>query len=144
MIVKLLSKQVPVFWDAIKFAAAQADEVDNKDLQPYLNELLHALLSDKAQCFVNLDDKRTLTGLLITRIGIDRITGDKFLLLQSVYTWKILDDQVWRDTYNLFRQFAIKEDCKYLLFNSRNPAIWDRTKKLGFKEKVRTFTLSVV
>lgn len=144
MIVKILPTQVPAFWNAIKFATTQADEVDNKDMQPYLNELLHALLNDKAQCFVGLDDKRTLIGILITRISIDKITGEKFLLLQSVYTWEKLEDQIWRDTYDLFRSFAIKEGCKELLCNSRNPAIWNKVEKLGFKEKTRTFVLRIV
>lgn len=144
MIIKLIPKQVPVFWEAIKVATTQADEVDSKDLQSYLNELLHALLSDKAQCFVGLDDNRTLIGILITRIGIDKITNDKFLLLQAVYTWEKLEDQVWKDTYDLFRSFAIKEGCKELLCNSRNPAIWNKVGMLGFKEKTRTFVLQIV
>jgi hypothetical protein len=143
MIIKLLSGQIPTFWEAIKFGATQADEVDEKDLQPYLNELLHALLSDKAQCFVGLDDKRSLVGVLVTRIGIDKITGDKFLFIQSVYTWERLEDSVWKETYDLFSQFALKEQCKYLSFSSRNPAIWDRTEKLGFKERTRTYTLQL-
>ena len=48
MVIKLLSKQVPTFWEAIKVGVVRADEVKEKDLQPYLNELLQALLSDKA------------------------------------------------------------------------------------------------
>lgn len=143
MIIKLLPNQVPFFWDAIKLATTQADEVDSKNIQPYLNELLQSLLSEKAQCFVSLDDKRVLTGLLITRVCIDKITGDKFLLIQSVYTWKLLTDQVWKDAYDLFRLFAIKEGCKYFSYSSSNPAIWDRASKLGFKEKTRTFILDI-
>jgi hypothetical protein len=143
MIIKLLPEQVPLFWDAIKFAAVQADEIDNKDLQPYLNELLHSLLGEKAQCFAGLDDKRTLVGILITRLGIDKITGDKYLLVQAVYTWKMLSDQVWKDAYELFQLFAKKEECKYITFNSRNPAIWNKAEKLGFVEKTRTYSLKI-
>jgi hypothetical protein len=143
MIIKLIPNQIPLFWDAIKLGATQADEVDSKNLQPYLNELLHALLSDKAQCFASLDDNRVLTGVLITRIGIDKVTEDKFLFLQSIYVWKLLADQVWRDAYDLFSSFAVKEGCKYLSFNSRQRALWDRAEKFGFKEKTRTFTLKI-
>ena len=143
MIIKILSKQVPLFWEAIKFATIKADEVESKDLQPYFNELLHSLLSDKAQCFVGLDDKKTLIGILITRVLVDRITEEKYLLLQSVYTWEKLEDQVWGETFDLFRQFAVKEGCKYLSYSSSNPAIWDRAEKLGFKEKTRTFSLQI-
>ena len=144
MIVKLLSKQIPAFWDAIKFAVAQADEVDEKDLQPYLNELLHALLNEKAQCFVALDEARVLVGLLVTRVQIDKITGDKYLLLQSAYVWKKQEMSEWTAMYEMFRKFAEKEQCKYISFSSRNPAMWSRPIALGFVEKTRVFTLNLV
>jgi len=144
MIIKLLPNQIPFFWEAIKFATKQADEVESNNMQPYFNELLHALLSNKAQCYVYLNNDRILVGLLITRLKIDRITKDKFLFIQAVYAWRLLSDQVWRDTYNMVRSFATNEDCKYLLFNSSNPAIWGRTEKLGFKEITRTFSLKIV
>jgi len=143
MIIKIIPNQVPYFWEAIKFASTQADEVNSKDLQPYLNELLHALLSSKAQCFVALDDKKVLTGILITRLGVDKITGDTFLLLQSVYAWKALSNEIWREAYELFSAFARKEKCKYLLLTSRNPAIWERVENLGFRESNRTFIMNI-
>jgi len=144
MIIKILSKQVPVLWEAIKFATTQADEVESKDLQPYLNELLHALLNDKAQCFVALNDKRVLAGVLVTRLNVNKITNEKFLLLQSVYAWKVLSDQVWKEAYEMFRAFAIKEGCTYLSYMSGNPSVWERMEKMDFKEKTRTFVLRVV
>ena len=144
MIIKLLPNQIPFFWEAIKFATKQADEVESNNMQPYFNELLHALLSNKAQCYVYLNNDRILVGLLITRLKIDRITKDKFLFMQSVYTWESLEDQIWRRAYDITRLFAIKEGCKYLSFNSRNPNIWSRTEKLGFKEITRTFSLKIV
>lgn len=143
MILKLLPKQIPVFWNAIKTGAVQADEVDSKDLQPYLNELLHSLLSDKAQCFVVLSKDKVLLGLLVTRVQVDKITGDKYLLLQVLYVWEKMEDATWIDSLNLVHQFAKKEQCKYLLFNSRNSAIWDRTKRYGFVEKTRTYSLKI-
>lgn len=143
MIIKLLSIQIQKFWEPIKTAVTNADEVESKDFQPYLNELLHALLNDKAQCFIGLSEDRVLQGVLITRVMLDKITGEKYLHIQSVYTWEKLDQSVWQETYDLFSRFAVNENCKYLSFSSRNPAIWDRTKKLGFKEKTRTFTFKI-
>ena len=72
MIIKIVSKQIPYFWNAIKYTVKEAGEVNEKDFQPYCNELLQALLSDKAQCFVRLDDKRILEAVLITRIMENR------------------------------------------------------------------------
>jgi hypothetical protein len=143
MIIKLIPKQVPVFWNAIKLAATQADEVDSKDIQPYLNELLHALLSNKAQCFVYLTEKRVLAGLLITRVMVDKITAKKYLLLQAAYVWEQQPMSEWTIMYNYFRAFAEKEQCSYISFSSRNPKMWSRPEALGFKESTRTFTLKL-
>jgi hypothetical protein len=138
MIIKLLSKQIPTFWESIKFATVQADEIDARDLQPYLNELLHTLLSDKAQCFIALNNERILKGLLVTRVMVDRVTSRKHLLLQSLYVWEKLNDADWREAYNVVKEFAEKEQCKSLSFSSRNPATWLRMDIFGFKEKTRT------
>lgn len=143
MIIKLLPQQVPVFWDAIKLGTTQADEVDSKDLQSYLNEMLHALLSDKAQCFVALDEGRILKGLLITRLMADKTTERKFLLLQALYVWNKLETADWSEAYNLVSQFASKEHCESLSFNSRNPAAWKRMEQYGFKEKTRTLEIKI-
>ena len=139
MIIKLLSSQIPAFWESIKFTVKEADEVDEKDLQPYLNELLHALLNDTAQCFVRLDDNRVLTAMLISRILGDKVTGEKYLFLQCLYSWQRQPDEVWQQDTDFVRQFAINSGCKYLSFTSRNEAMFKLGEKLGFTEKYRTF-----
>lgn len=139
MIIKLLSTQAPIYWEILKFAATQADEVDKADLQPYLNELLHALLSDKAQCFVRLDEDRTITALMITRFVVDKITGKKYLNMQCVYSFKKVEDTVWDQDFNVIRKFADNEQCSHISFSSRNERIWNLTKAIGFKEVTRTF-----
>src|SRR5574343_1264333 len=139
MIIKLLSTQIPVFWEAIKFTVKEADEVDEKDLQPYLNELLHSLLNDTAQCFVRLDDERRLTALLISRIMADKVTGEKYLFLQCLYSWQKQPDTVWTQETDFVKKFAESVGCKYLSFTSRNEAMFKLGEKIGFEEKYRTF-----
>jgi hypothetical protein len=144
MILKILASQVPTFWEAIKFAALSADEVEEKNRQAYLNEILHSLLSDKAQCFVFLDDDRVLIGLMVTRVQVDKITDEKALLLQALYVWKRPDTQVWIDGFNYVKQFALSQECKSFSFSSRNPALWARAAEFGAIEKTRTFTLQLI
>jgi len=143
MVIKILPTQIPQLWEIIKFAVTRADEVESKDLQPYFNELLHALLSDKAQCFVRLDDNRILLLLMITRISVDKITGRKSLFIQALYSWKNVEDKEWQDDYNFVKEFAKHEQCKLISFESRNLRIWQLGETLGFKESLRTFRLSL-
>ena len=91
--IKLLATQIPTYWELIKHIVCKVDEISEKDLQPYLNELLHALLNSKAQCFINLDDKKIVIGVLITRLMIDKITGEKYLFIQNAYSFKAADSE---------------------------------------------------
>jgi len=143
MIVKLLADQIPDFWDAIKFSVVQADEIDEKDMPYYLNELLHALLSDKAQCFVRIDEKRVLQALLITRVLVDKIKGGKYLYLQSMYSWKFQNIDVWMQDFPYLKAFAEKEQCQYLSTNSCNSAVWKLIEQIGFKERTRVFNIKI-
>jgi len=135
--------QISKLWEQIKFAVTQADEVEKKDLQPYLNELLHSLLSDKAQCFVRLDNNRTLLLLMITRILVDKITGRKSLFIQALYSWKNVEDKELQGDYNFVREFAKHEQCRRISFESRNHRVWEVAESLGFRENLRKFVFDV-
>lgn len=139
MIIKLLSTQIPRYWEVIKYGATIADEVDEKNLQPYLVELLHALLSDKAQCWMRLDENRKIVALLITRITIDKITGNKSLYLQCLFSHKKVSDNIWKDNFDLLIRFVKQEKCKNIIFESRHSRIWEIATSLGFKEMHRSF-----
>lgn len=143
MIIRILPSQVPQLWEAIKFACVQADEVNKEDMPSYFNELLHTLLSDKAQCFVRLGDDRTLLMLAITRILVDKITGKKSLFIQGLYSWKSVEDGEWQEDFKFVREFAKHEQCKRISFESRNDRVWKIAGILGFKENLRKFTLNM-
>lgn len=139
MIIKLLSTQIVNYWEVIKFAATTADEVDEKDLQSYLTDLLHTLLSDKAQCWIRLDDDRKIIALLITRITVNKITGYKSLYLQCVFSYRQVSDNIWRENFDLLIRFAKQEKCKSITFESRHPKIWKITTSFGCRETYRSF-----
>ena len=139
MLIKILSNQVSQLWEAIKFSATKVDEVDEEDLPQYLNELLHALLNDKAQCWVKLDKKRSLVWLGITRILSDKVTEKKYLFLQCLYAFQEMSLEAWKKDWTTIEQFARNEECLYISYPSRNPRIWEMSKMVGFSEAYRTF-----
>ena len=143
MIIRLLPTQVPKLWEAIKQAATQADEIEKEDIQPYLNELLHSLLNDKSQCWVRLSDEKRLLGLAVTKIAIDKITGDKSLVIRVLYSWSNVDDKEWQNDIFFVREFAKHEECKRISFESRNERVWQIGEFLGFKESLRTFVFNM-
>lgn len=137
--IKLLPAQVPVYWELLKFVVVTVDEVNEKDLQPYLNELLHALLNNKAQCFLELNEGRNVVSACITRLMANKVTGEKYLFLQSAYAFEAADNETRKQSFDFFKEFAKKEQCKYISFQSRNKRLWELGLANGFKEKVRVF-----
>lgn len=139
MVIKLLPTQIPVFWETIKFGCKNADIVQPKNYQVYFNELLHALLSDKAQCFIRLDEERKLLALLVTRIVVHKVTGEKSLLLQSAYSFKIVSQEIWRKDFKALLEVAKKTGCKSITFDASNMLIANRGLDVGFKEVTRSY-----
>ena len=150
MLIKLTSaahknqpSQIVLFWDLIKYSCKNADMVQPQNYQIYFNELLHALLSDKAQCFVRLSEDRKIIAVLITRIIGNKITGEKSLLLQSMYSFKVVPQEIWEDNFNALLNFATKKDCKKITFDTSNKIIADRCLKIGCKEITRTYEYNI-
>lgn len=139
-IYKLLPQQIVPFWEAIKFTCAKADEVRTEEFEPYMNSLLHDLLSSKAQCFVRMDEDRRLVALCVTRIAVGRYSTAKLLDIITFYSWKAQPVEVVNRDLEFIRQFAEAEKCTAITFSSSNSRVWDITKDFGFTEVTRTFS----
>lgn len=139
MIIKLISTQIPIFWEVIKRTVIEVDSVKEKDIPDYLLELLTSLLSDKAQCFVRFDEDRILTALLITRIMENKFNKRKYIFVQCLYSFKVVSDDIWESDWKFVSEYAISEGCDYISYDSGNKKIWELTEKLGFREVFRTY-----
>jgi hypothetical protein len=142
-IYKILPTQIPYFWEAIKFACKEADEVKKEEMQDYFNELLQALLSDKAQCFVVLDENRILHSIAITRIVTNKMYRRNELLLQCLYSMTMMDDESVQRYFSFIASFASKVKCELITYNSSNPRVWQLAKVLGCTERYRSFSYQV-
>jgi hypothetical protein len=137
MITQVLLNKIPKVWEIIKYASTQADGIEH-GLEPYLNELLHALLSNKAQCFFRVNEKQTkIKAVIITRLLIDQFTKEKYLLLQSYYAFEVASDKDWAENMQYAIDFSKKEKCSYISFTSKNEKILELASLYGFKERHR-------
>ena len=143
MFVKLLPNQVVTYWKAIKFAAVKAEQVADGNKQLFLNRLLQDLLSSKAQCFVRLDDDRQIKSILITRIVLDGLTGERILFINTLYGFNYTPIEVWKEDYNDIEEFAKLNRCKKIVTWTSNSRICDIVTEIGFQERTRSFMMEV-
>ena len=143
MLVQLVPGQIPIFWEAIKYAAVKADGIRDKDIPTYLNQLLYSLLSNKAQCFVRLDDERKLQSIVVTRILIDQVTGSKSLNISNLYGFQSSDMDTWKDTLDILMTFAKQRKCSIVTAWSANARVWEICDNLGFEERLRSFVIDL-
>jgi hypothetical protein len=144
LVIKLLPNQIPQYWEQLKYVMTKADDVNDKYLSVYLNDLLNALLNNKAQCWLKFDDNKTLQGVALTRIETDKITGEKYLHLQSFYSFTIINENICDEGLTMLKQFAKDEQCSYIFTSSSKESIWKICQLLGFNETDRNFVLKIM
>jgi len=142
MIVRVLASKIKHAWGLIASVVTQVDGVKEQDREAYLTELLYALLNNRAQCHLRLGPNEVKT-LVITRFPVDRITGEKQLLLQSYYAFEKSDDNEWAENMQYAVDLAKKEGCTKVIFNSLNPKILEMANRFNFKEDYRMYSVDI-
>ena len=139
MIIKLTPPQIVEYWEMIKFSYVKGDLVQDDQRQVVLNKLLQELLSEKAQCFLRISDDRQMIALMITKIMISNISGDKFLYIQCIFSFRKVPDNQWEEDWKFLRTFAKSNKCSYIEAESSNPQIFKIMQQLSAMELYRTY-----
>lgn len=139
MTIKLLSTQVPKYWEIIKYTASKAVELDEKDLRAGLIWLLHELLSDKAQCWFRLDDERKVIAVVITRLEIDKRINRKTLYVYVTFSYRHVPFEEWQKGFELLKEFARKEKCDTIAFATNNKRMMEMDLALGCRQAYTSF-----
>jgi hypothetical protein len=141
IIVRLLSSQIPSYWEHIKYASVTANGMqDSAVKEEYCRNLLCNLLSGKYSCWVGTDDSREfIKAVAITKIYKD--AGDiHHMLIDAVYVYDATSDtEKFRFIGNV-KEFAEEIGCKNVMFNTGNPSIIKAAGRLGFNEAYRVYT----
>ncbi len=144
MVIRITASQIPTLWEAIKFTAARSDRIPEKDLPLYLNRLLIALLNDKAQCFIRMDENKELLAIAITRIIQDEVTGEKTLFWNHLYSFKLVSNDQWEDDWPVIQEFAKLQGCKKITLYTTNHRVVELATSRGFVERYKCLVLEVV
>lgn len=145
MIVRLLSIQIPQFWDIIKYAVQQVEKIGIDETEESFNLLFASLLSDKSQCFIKYSEELPdrVVGILITEILENRLSGERAIRLRVIYVFKAFNQEDWKNDFKFLTDLAISEKCSKIVFESSNKRIVEVSKSVGFKESFVTMEIQI-
>jgi len=143
MIIRLISTQIPQFWNIIKYGAVRADGVQKDHNEFYLNELLLNLLNDKSQCFIRLSSERIVQAVMVTRISYNKLTGKKYLFFQNLFSFSLVSDNEWQSDFIFMCKYAKQAGCERVSFETSNSRIVELTTRLGCQESFKTLSFNL-
>lgn len=144
MTIRLLSTQIPKFWEAIKYALSQVERFgsDDESLGAY-NRVFASLLNDKSQCFIMNAEDSSLKALMITEIGEDLITAKRILNIRCLYAFLPASNEEWARDFAVVEKIAKDFRCSKITFQTSNKRIENIGKLLGFVQKSINMELEV-
>lgn len=143
MHIRVLPTQIPLVWEHVKWAVAQINEIPSENLREGLVRLLYGLLSEKAQCWVTLNEERVILNVSVTQIGDNTITGERELRWLFFYAYQGTTEHIGQNIIAAFRTFARDSGCTRITGASRNPRACALMEQHGFVPEYRTFALPV-
>jgi len=140
IIVQLLPDQVPKYWEIIKYVTVKANHYAERDIPKQLNFLLFKLLSCKAQCFIGVgEETRQVEAMLITSIINDKITDERSVFINVLYSFKVNSLDEWQDHSRVLLKLAKKHKCNIITTYSNNDRVFDILEKLGFIKRTNLY-----
>lgn len=143
MFLRLMPDQIPTFWDAIKVAAVRSNNVDKEFIPGYLRRLLCALISEKATCFVKLDDAKNLKAVHIVRITNNDILDNTTMISDAIYSFSKLTLEEWKDNFSKLIDYAKSKGCKVILAWTDSDRVIEIGKSIGAEVISKTLMLKL-
>jgi hypothetical protein len=99
-----------------------------------LNKILGNLLSGTMQAWVALDKNEKgsfVVAAAITMIHSEIGTGQKNLLIYSLFGYKFVQENIWKEGLEGIRQFAKSMECSKVIAYTSVPRVVEIAKSLG-------------
>jgi ABC-type uncharacterized transport system permease subunit len=142
MIIALQAIQIGRYWDIIKKAALESDNISLEHSQEYAVELLSDLLSGKkvailgtpseaVQSMNNQVEGVPIAFVLIARLGINSETGKKSVHFTNLYGFQTLPMSEYEKVPAFLYAFAKRLGCDEIWANAVNPRVQEFIMKQG-------------
>lgn len=132
MLVKLMPDQVARLWGLLRpLIEVSLPPLADPDSDMRMNNILSEALADNVHVWVYRREEREVVGVGSTMIQEDRATGNKDLLLYSVYVFPGATADEWKDAFETIRRWALAKGCKRYVGYTKNPEMVGLLEKFG-------------
>jgi len=142
MLIHIPPTQVADYWDVIKKACLEADQVAAEHTVVYCNNLLQDLLSGKRHCLFYMIDS-AIQVVLVYYIKSDALTGVVTMTVANLYSFVHKTDEEWQDVVERLKLIAKSWKCTKICGETIHPRIEEFFKKYynAVERKLLTFDI---
>lgn len=134
MHIKVLPLQIPLVWEHIKYGIVQTGETPPEHLPRQYVQLLCDLLSEKAQCWVRLNENRIILNISITKILQNPTTDHRELYIDGFYAYQGTTFTGMEELFVLLKDFARQAECSRITTSTGVTRAQDILLQHGFQE----------
>lgn len=138
MFIKLQSNQIPIFWDAIRHGMIESYGVPKELQQDFAIKSLEQLLSGMSQCWIGYlldeDNEKDFRISMTTRIISEEYCGIKTLFVDSLYSPRLITNDIADEAYKGLEDFAKMNKCNVMSTENSNTRLENFLFSLGFKK----------
>jgi len=121
-------------WPYIKYGLHESKPAGIDFTELNMRNVLMNLLIGKAQCWaiVNPDEEDSLYGFALTSVSVDDISGNRFLNIYDLFSFKPLQKNMLEEGISALTEFAKANECKKMSAYTMVPSIVSMAKTVGF------------
>ena len=147
MLARLTPDQVSNFWDVIKVAVEQSHPPFVGEKEDRDNNILQALLEDRMDCWMDYTtngEGSVLNVILLTTVTVDDCSGERCLLIYSIYGYRRSDGLSWVNGIETLKKWARYHGCQKIIAYTNSARVLAITEKLGFTKDYSLIALNCV
>lgn len=119
MMLKLPADQISNMWNLFEYALWNSVPPGITPSEGFLANTLAACIAGDLQCWLSFqkraDNTREILGVVITYIDNDECSGDKNLLIYSLYGYGKMPTRMWAEGMETLKKYAKGAGCKRIL-----------------------------
>lgn len=149
MIIKLQPGQIASFWDAIRHAVINANQIPSDREMECTNKVLEGLLSGKFQCWVVCDyveeesTNKQIYAIVITSVSKHAYLGYDFLEIETVYGFRPMSNELALDGIDSIKRFAKANNCVKVQASTTVPRARELMSITGFTEDATIHSIKI-